>query len=76
MTHRVRVFNSVTEIREPWWDKFIVAHGGFGEDDGKLNQILEIHNAVDDLPDENGNESDYIIFDSENDYLMFVLKWS
>jgi hypothetical protein len=79
MTFKVRVFNSETDEREPWWNNFVEYHYDRGialSNDNVLNKALEPFNAVDDEPTAEGYESDCIIFEDEHDFVLFVLRWS
>ena len=64
-----------------WWENFLDYEMARGRDfDDKenrnLNEALKEYNAIDEAIISGDDDSPYIIFETEQDFLMFVLKFT
>lgn len=83
MTYQVNVYVDGKHETEwhPWWANFLErkAIEGWDFDDEKnlnLNEALKEHNAMDEAIVSGDDNSPYVIFDTEQDFLVFLLKFS
>lgn len=82
MTYQISVYaNEKETLWHPWWHNFIdrMTNEGWDFDDAEnvnLNAALRQFNAGDEAFISGDELSPYIIFDTEQDYLMFLLKFS
>ena len=82
MSYQVSVYVTDLQITwHQWWHNFLdrkVAEGWDFDDEENvnLNKALTEYNAIDEAIISGNSESPYIIFDSEQDFLMFLLKFS
>ena len=83
MTYQVNVYVDDTNetVWHPWWHNFLERKviEGWDFDDEKnlnLNEALKEHNAMDEAIVSGDDNSPYVIFDTEQDFLVFLLKFS
>lgn len=82
MSYQVSVYANDTHTSwHQWWHNFLdyeIARGWDFDDkeNQNLNESLKQYNAIDEAIVSGDDESPYVIFDTEQDFLMFVLKFS
>ena len=82
MSYQVSVYPTDAQSSwHQWWNNFLEQKTaeGWDFDDAEnvnLNAALEEYNAIDEAIISGDKESPYVIFETEQDFLMFVLKFS
>ena len=82
MSYQVSVYLTDAQMSwHTWWENFLEQKKGEGWDfddakSGNMNDALKEYNAIDEAIISGNYDSPYVIFDTEQDFLMFVLKFS
>ena len=82
MSYQVSVYLTDAQMSwHTWWENFLDYEMARGRDfDDKenrnLNEALKEYNAIDEAIISGDDDSPYIIFETEQDFLMFVLKFT